>query len=202
MTRTSTAGEARRVYGLSGGVARSLEALARRRNESLQATIGRVLELVITAREEQLPTPEQQPDVELATRQFVWDLNDRLMGKLLSLARLRGEPPERTLRYIVRSAALRTIPATIKWFDYIPDLEIESAETVKNNLARIALPNGRVFTSYASNNRYRRLYYLLANKVSQRLDAETYEIAVDAYRRYLRGVVRWTSCRPRAAGGS
>jgi FkbM family methyltransferase len=126
---------------------------------------------------------------------YLDDIYDQLppahQEKVEALAKFRGEPRTKTLQHVINRVGIRDIPVGFKSFLLPPaDFEFTELDLDGTHHATIKLKNGRVLTGYRSAARLQRYYRCLSDRLPRSVTAETYEVYMDAYRRYVGALPR------------
>jgi len=103
--------------------------------------------------------------------------------KLKAMAEVMGcTEAEASLRILERTLAAlpdRALPAYL-----LPSLSIKRCERIGEELMRIELADGRVFTGHRSNQKEFYLYQTLSQHLPAQIDGDAYKLALDIERRY------------------
>ncbi len=103
--------------------------------------------------------------------------------KLKAMADVMGcSEAEASLRILERTLAV--LPDRALRAYLLPSLPIEHCERISEELVRIALGDGRVFTGHRSNQKEFFLYQVLSQHLPAAVDGDAYKLALDIERRY------------------
>lgn len=76
-------------------------------------------------------------------------------------------------------------------FYLLPDVKMRSCERVTDELVRIELENGRIFTGQRSEQKQYVLHQLFAPRINEKITGDAYKLATDIQRRYFDVSLHW-----------
>lgn len=118
------------------------------------------------------------------------ELRSAARGKLGVVADIMGcSGAEASQRILERTLA--AMPDKPKPAFLLPTLSIKSCERIGEELMRIALNDGRVFTGHRSNQKEFLLHQVLSQHLPEIIDGDAYKLAVDIERRYYGVSLPW-----------
>ncbi|GAG45275.1 unnamed protein product, partial [marine sediment metagenome] len=112
-------------------------------------------------------------------------LNAEERAKLEMLAKIRSESPAETYERFGEKGIRRCPRQFSKHLPKLIGVEFTEAG-VRDGLAYVAVPNGRIFYGHTSKRGHRRDYEYVKDLLCSKLDADTYLLSLDIVRRYLK----------------
>jgi FkbM family methyltransferase len=110
--------------------------------------------------------------------------------KLKAMAKVMGcTEAEASIRILERTLAVLPDRALSAYL--LPSLSINRCVRVDEELMRIELADGRVFTGHRSNQKEFFLYQVLSQHLPAQIDGDVYKLALDIERRYYSTICQW-----------